>query len=74
MTIQRYNGRGKTGLGNGRRNLGRDEMGKGRRREKREKGAYTFTFLNVIKLTSPSLFFILAFGIAGMWEEAAVLH
>jgi hypothetical protein len=34
MGIQRYNGRGKMGLGkweNGRRYLGRDEMGKGRR-------------------------------------------
>jgi hypothetical protein len=48
MRIQRYNGRGKTGLGkwgNGRRNLGMDDMGKGRRREKREKGACTFSFL-----------------------------
>ncbi len=30
--------------------MGRDEMGKGRRREKRDKGAWTSTFFNVIKL------------------------
>jgi hypothetical protein len=47
---------------NGRRNLGRDEMGKGRRREKRDKGTWTSTFYNVIKLTSSLFFFGVWYG------------
>jgi hypothetical protein len=64
MGIQRYNGRGKIGLGkwgNGRRYLGRDEMDIQRENGVRETGACTSTFLS----TSPSLFF---FGVWHSWN------
>jgi hypothetical protein len=78
--IQRYNGRGKTGLGkwgNGRRYLGRDEMGIQRYNGRGKMGLGKWgngsmhfqLFCRHLLLFSSS-----AFGIAGMREEAAGLQ
>ena len=77
MGIQRYNGRGKTGLGkwgNGRRYLGRDEMGIQRYNGRGKTGLGKREHALQLFCRHLLLFSSSAFGIAGIREEAAGLQ
>jgi hypothetical protein len=77
MRTQRYNGRGKTGLGkweNGRRYLGRDEMGIQRYNGRGKTGLGKREHALQLFCRHLLLFSSSTFGIAGIREEAAGLQ